>query len=62
MKLKPIVIKRNVAEMGKPDAFFTVDFYLLPRLNQHLCILLVWKRAERPGKYRNAEIIVDDIV
>ena len=40
--------------MGKPDAVVTVDCYLRPRLNQRLCILLVWKRAERPGKYRNA--------
>jgi hypothetical protein len=39
--------------MGKPDAVVTVDYHLLPRLNQRLCILLVWKRAERSGKYRN---------
>jgi len=42
--------------MGKSDADVTIDFDLLPPLNQRLCILLVWKRAERPGKYRNVEL------
>ena len=39
--------------MGQSDAVVTIDFGLLPHLNKSLCILLVWKRAERPGKYHN---------
>ena len=54
IKLSASVIKRNVAEMGKPDAVVTIDSNLCRRLDQRVCILLVWKRAERPGKYRNA--------
>jgi len=42
--------------MGKSDAVVTIDFELHPHLNQHLCFLLVWKHAERPGKYRNAKL------
>jgi len=42
--------------MGKSDADVTINFRLLPHLNQRLCILLVWKLAERPGKYRNVEL------
>jgi len=42
--------------MGKSDADVTIDFRLLPHHNQHLCILLVWKLAERSGKYRNVEL------
>jgi len=42
--------------MGKSDAVVTIDFHLPPHFNQRLCILLVWKPAERPGKYRNAEL------
>jgi len=41
--------------MGKSDAVVTIDFHLPPHLDQRLCILLVWKRAERPGKYHNAK-------
>jgi hypothetical protein len=41
--------------MGKSDAFVTVDCTLRSRLDQRVCILLVWKRAERPGKYHNAK-------
>jgi len=42
--------------MGKSDAVVTIDFHLPPHFNQRLCILLVWKPAERPGKYSNAEL------
>ena len=42
--------------MGKSDADVTIDFRLLLHLNERLCILLVWKLAERPGKYRNVEL------
>jgi len=42
--------------MGKSDAVVTIDCGLRRPLNQSFCILLVWKRAERPGKYRNAEL------
>jgi len=56
IKLSASVIKRNVAEMGESDAVVTIGFNLHPHLNQRLCILLVWKRAERPGKYRNVEL------
>jgi len=42
--------------MGKSDAVVTINFDLLRHLNQRLFILLVWKRAERPGKYRNVEL------
>jgi hypothetical protein len=42
--------------MGKYDAVVSIDCFLPPCLNQRLCVLLVWKRAERPGKYRNVEL------
>jgi len=42
-----------VAEMGKTDAVVTIDCFVTPCPNQHLCILLVWKRAERSEKYHN---------
>jgi len=50
------VIKRYVAEMGKSDAVVTICSNLCRRLDQRVCVLLVWKHAERPGKYRNAEL------
>ena len=56
MKLSANVIKRNVAEMGKSDAVVTIDCGLCHRLDQRFCFLLVWKRAERPGKYRRVEL------
>jgi hypothetical protein len=56
IELSAIVIKLYVAEMGKSDAVFSIDFVLCAHLNQGLCILLVWKRAERTGMYRNAEL------
>jgi hypothetical protein len=55
VKLSVYIIKRNVPEMGKSDAVVRVDCNLCPRLGQRVCILLVWKRAERPGKYHNAK-------
>jgi hypothetical protein len=55
IKLSAYIIKHNVPEMGKSDAFVTVDCNLHSRLDQRVCILLVWKRAERPGKYYNAK-------
>ena len=56
IKLSANVIKRYVSEMGKSDAVVTIDSGLCRRLDQRVCVLLVWKRAERPGKYRNAEL------
>jgi hypothetical protein len=50
------IIKRNVAELGKSDAVVTIDCNIRPRLDQRVCVLLVWKRAERPGKYRNVHL------
>jgi len=55
-KLSASVIKLYVAEMGKSDAVVAIDSNLCRRLDQRVCILLVWKRAERPGKYRNAKL------
>ena len=49
-------IIRNVAEMGKSDAIVPIDRGLCRCLDQRVCVLLVWKRAERPGKYRNVEL------
>jgi len=49
-KLSASVIKHYVAEMGKSDAVVSIDSNLCRRLDQRVCILLVWKRAERPGK------------
>ena len=56
IKLSAYIIKHNVSEMGKSDAFVTVHCTLRPRLGQRACILLVWKRAERPGKYPKAKL------
>jgi len=56
IKLSANVIKRNLAEMGKSDAVVSIDCGLCRRLGQRVCILLVWKRAERTGKYCNVEI------
>jgi hypothetical protein len=56
MTLSAYIIKLNVPEMGKSDAVVTVDCNLRPRFGQRVCILLVWKLAERPGKYHNAKL------
>ena len=56
IKLSINVIKRNVAEMGKYGAVVTIDCGLRFRFDQRVCILLVWKRAKRTGKYRNVEL------
>jgi len=56
IKLSANVIKRNVAEMGKSDAAIPIDCGLCCHLVQRVCILLVWKRAEQTGKYRNVEL------
>ena len=56
IKLSAYIIKHNVPEIGKSDAYVTVNCTLRPRLDQRVCILLVWKRAERPGKYHNAKL------
>jgi len=56
IKLSANVIKRNVAEMGKSDTVVSIDCGLCRRFDQRVCILLVWKLAERPGMYRNNEL------
>jgi hypothetical protein len=56
IKLSAYIIKRNIPGIGKPGAVVTVDCNLCPRLGQRVCILLVWKLAERPGKYHNAKL------
>jgi hypothetical protein len=55
-KLSENVIKHYVAEMGKAYAVVSIDCGLCRRLDQRVCILLVWKRAERPGKYLTAKL------
>ena len=56
MTLSTYIIKHNVPEMGKSDAYVTVDCNLHPHFGKRVCILLVWKLAERPGKYHNAQL------